>query len=74
LARNPYHEEIEFWHQFLDTVKGGMEDFLNDCGIVSDHDMGEYERNLIFNMQEVDFKMQEVKRAIASTCLQAIAA
>lgn len=51
-----------------------MKDFLNDCGIVSDHDMGEYERNLIFNMQEVDFKMQEVKRAIASTCLQAIAA
>lgn len=54
------HEEIEFWHQFLDTVKGGMADFLNDCGIVSDHDMGEYERNLIFNMQEVDFNTPEI--------------
>jgi hypothetical protein len=37
--------------------KGGMADFLDDSGLVSDYNMGEYERNLIFNMQEVDFKM-----------------
>lgn len=43
--------------------KGGMADFLDDSGLVSDYNMGEYERNLIFNMQEVDFKMLEIKEA-----------
>ncbi|MBW4516804.1 MAG: lipase family protein [Timaviella obliquedivisa GSE-PSE-MK23-08B] len=62
-AEGKLHQEIEFWHQFLDTVKGGMADFLNDCGIVSDHNMGEYEHNLIFNMQEVDFSAQVIKGA-----------
>lgn len=81
-AEGKLHQEIEFWHQFLDTVKGGMEDFLNDCGLVSYHNMSEYERNLIFNMQEVDFKIPEIKEArrvaatfaVSATHLQAIAA
>jgi len=62
--------------------KGGMADFLDDSGLVSDYNMGEYERNLIFNMQEVDFKMPEGKEAhcvaatfaVSATPLQAIAA
>lgn len=65
-AEGRLHEEIEFWHQFLDTVKGGMADFLNDCGIVSDHGMDEYERNLIFNMQEVALDNQEAEEARAA--------
>ncbi|NJR39385.1 MAG: lipase family protein [Leptolyngbyaceae cyanobacterium CSU_1_4] len=59
-AEGRLHEEIEFWRQFLDSVTGGMADFLNACGIVSDHNMAEYERNLIFNRQEANFSTQEI--------------
>jgi triacylglycerol lipase len=47
------HYEIDAWNKFLDNVKGGMEKFLNDCGLVSDHDMAKYENNLVFNMSDL---------------------
>jgi triacylglycerol lipase len=44
------HFEIDAWNKFLDNVKGGMEQFLNDCGFVGDHDMAKYESNLVFSL------------------------
>jgi triacylglycerol lipase len=51
------HPEIKAWKKFLETVKGGM-DVLNDCGLVSDHDMGKYEANLLQDLS--------ARRSIAS--------
>jgi triacylglycerol lipase len=51
-AEGSLHFEIDAWNKFLDHVKGGMEQFLNDCGFVGDHDMAKYESNLVFNMAD----------------------
>jgi triacylglycerol lipase len=45
------HPEITAWNKFLETVKGGM-DVLNDFGLVSDHDMGKYEANLLQDLNQ----------------------
>jgi triacylglycerol lipase len=45
------HPEINAWNKFLETVKGGM-NVLNDFGLVSDHDMGKYEANLLQDLTD----------------------
>lgn len=44
-------EDMKFWNLFLERVKGGIEDFLQDN--IKDHDMGLYEKNLLQNINKM---------------------
>jgi len=48
------HNDTSFWNEFLETVKGGMDDFLKPgAKAIKDHDMGLYETNLQLNLNSV---------------------
>lgn len=48
------HSDIRFWDKFLESVKGGIDDFLKPGpDTFKDHDMGLYEKNLLLNVNTV---------------------
>jgi triacylglycerol lipase len=67
------HPEINAWNKFLETVKGGM-NVLNDFGLVSDHDMGKYEANLLQDLNERRSLVPKASKVVAPINSQAIAA
>lgn len=44
------HTEIRYWRQFLETVKGTREEFINAASFVKDHDLREYEKNVLLDL------------------------
>jgi triacylglycerol lipase len=68
------HPEIDAWNKFLDNVKGGMDKFFNDCGIIIDHDMAQYEDNVVFNMRELYRTVDETEAIATSLEVQNMAA
>jgi triacylglycerol lipase len=67
------HPEISAWNKFLETVKGGM-DILSDFGLISDHDMGKYEANLLQDLNQRRSIAPRVAKVAAQVNAQAIAA
>jgi triacylglycerol lipase len=67
------HPEINAWNKFLETVKGGM-DVLNDCGLISDHDMAKYEANLLQDLNERRSIVPRVSKVAAPVNSQTTAA
>jgi triacylglycerol lipase len=47
------HVEVDAWTKFLENVQGSMDNFLNDWGLVSDHDMAKYQNHLVLNMSDL---------------------
>lgn len=53
------HNEIRYWQQFLETVKGTREDFLRMASSpFADHDLRDYEKNVILDMNQSLAKTQ----------------
>jgi triacylglycerol lipase len=48
------HNDIRYWQQFLETVKGSREEFLNVATLVKDHNLDEYKKNVLLNFDVMD--------------------
>lgn len=51
-SQGTLHNDMRYWRRFLETVKGTRTEFVNAASFVSDHDLLEYERNVILDLNE----------------------
>ncbi len=57
------HNDIRYWQQFLETVKGTREEFLNVVSLVEDHNLDEYKKNVLlnFDVRDTGIKLTNIR-------------
>lgn len=48
------HNDIRYWKEFLEAVKGTKEEFLNVVTLITDHNLDEYKKNVLLNFDVMD--------------------